>query len=192
MAIEKIDEDVLEADRDYRFRYVSRFVGFTDQDIDTIHASAGLLIPIMPAIADSFLNRLIDHEDTLRFFAPGSTWASALDTAKVPRPDLNQPHFQQIRVSLVRFLEELFGSDCRSPAFVRRLDEIGANHANAGEHDSRFTIYQINAMMGFLSDRLLSKVRTLGLPRDREIALITAVQKLMWIQMNMMTRHYLH
>ncbi len=47
-----------------------------------------------------------------------------------------------------------------------------------------------NAMMGFLSDRLLAKARTLGLPHDREIALITALQKVIWIQMNMMARHY--
>lgn len=142
MAIDKIDEDAPEADRYDRFRYFSRFVGFTDPDIEPIHAAAGLLIPILPGVEVSFPKRSIDHEATLRFFASGSDWASVLDTAEVPRPDLNLPHFQRIRGSLIRFLEELFGGDRRSPA----LFGVWTKSEEPCERwSARFQIHQLSA-----------------------------------------------
>jgi len=48
----------------------------------------------------------------------------------------------------------------------------------------------MNALMGFVSDALLSAVRGLGLARETEVRTLRAVNRLLWLQNDLITRHY--
>jgi len=45
----QINEHRLESDLDYRFRYVSGFIGFGEADVAAIHAAAPVLAPFPAA-----------------------------------------------------------------------------------------------------------------------------------------------
>jgi hypothetical protein len=48
----------------------------------------------------------------------------------------------------------------------------------------------MNALMGFVSDALTATILTLGLPRDAEVRTLRAFNKLLWLQNDLITRHY--
>ncbi len=51
-------------------------------------------------------------------------------------------------------------------------------------------LVQMNALMGFVSDALIATILGMGLPRDREVATLRAFNKLLWVQNDLITRHY--
>lgn len=190
MSIKIVDEAALETDVEYRFRYVRNFVGLTASDVEAVRASSHLLREKMPQLADSLLTKLLETDETMRFFVPTDEARNARRSDSSQKLTLDHPRLLQIRQNVIQFLDQLVSGQYDEPTFAFELDKIGASHARADRADAKVPIMQINAMMGFLSDRLMAKARSLGLPHDREIALITALQKLIWIQMNMMVRHY--
>ena len=48
----------------------------------------------------------------------------------------------------------------------------------------------MNALMGFVSDALLGSILPLELDWDRKTATLRAFNKLLWIQNDLITRHY--
>ena len=48
----------------------------------------------------------------------------------------------------------------------------------------------MNALMGFVSDARLSTIMGLGLDRETEVATLRAINKLLWLQNDLITRHY--
>lgn len=190
MSIKIVDEAALETDVEYRFRYVKDFVGLTSSDVETIREFSHLLHEKMPQLADSLLVKLLESDETMRFFVPTDTARSVRKSASSQKLTMDHPRILEIRKNIIEFLDQLISGDYDDAAFALKLDAIGATHAKPDRSDAKVPIMQINAMMGFLSDRLLAKIRSLGLPHDREVALIAALQKLIWIQMNMMVRHY--
>ena len=46
--MQRIDEARLETDLEYRFNYLTEFIGFTADDVQAIHGAAGLLGPLVP------------------------------------------------------------------------------------------------------------------------------------------------
>lgn len=190
MSIKTVDEAALETDVVYRFRYVRDFVGLTSSDIEAIRESSQLLREKTPQLADSLLMKLMETDETMRFFVPTDAARNVRRSASSQKLTPDHPRVLEIRRNIIEFLDELVSGNYEDEAFARKLDEIGATHARTDRADAKVPIMQINAMMGFLSDRLMAKARSLGLPHDREVALITALQKMIWIQMNMMARHY--
>jgi hypothetical protein len=51
-------------------------------------------------------------------------------------------------------------------------------------------LVQMNALLGFVSDAILCKILSLNLERYLEIATIRAFNKLLWIQNDLINRHY--
>ena len=59
-----IDEPRLETDLAYRFQYLTEFMGFTEEDIHTIHGGAALLAPLVPALVDAVYAKLVSYDAT--------------------------------------------------------------------------------------------------------------------------------
>jgi len=49
---------------------------------------------------------------------------------------------------------------------------------------------QMNALMGFVGDALIAVVLGLGLDRDAEVKTVRAFNKLLWVQNDLIARHY--
>jgi hypothetical protein len=48
----------------------------------------------------------------------------------------------------------------------------------------------MNALMGFVSDALLNTIFSLGLDRETEMRTARAFNKLLWVQNDLIGRHY--
>lgn len=74
---------------------------------------------------------------------------------------------------------------------VAYLDMVGKIHTpQAGSPELNVPLVQMNALLGFVSDALLATILGLGLDSDRLARTIRAFNKLLWLQNDLITRHY--
>jgi len=74
---------------------------------------------------------------------------------------------------------------------VAYLDMVGKMHTPAaGSAMLDVPLVQMNALMGFVSTALVSTILSLGLERETEVRTILAFNKLLWLQNDLITRHY--
>jgi hypothetical protein len=74
---------------------------------------------------------------------------------------------------------------------VAYLDLVGKMHTpRAGSKELDVPLVQMNALLGFVADALTATLLDLGLPRDEEVRAVRAFCKLLWIQNDLINRHY--
>jgi hypothetical protein len=188
--VKHIDEARLESDLGYRFGYVSEFIGFGPDDVATIHAAAPALAPLVPALVDAVYDKLIGYDATWRHFLPRQHGYEG----QVPTilQDLTMDHAQiQFRKQhLARYLAALVTKPYDAK-MVGYLDMVGKIHTpKAGAAEIQVPLVQMNALLGFVGDALTATILGLGLPREREVQTLRAFGKLLWIQNDLINRHY--
>ena len=189
-SIQRIDEPRLETHLAYRFEYVSKFMGFGEEDVAALHGAAEVLAPLVPGLVDAVYDKLFTRDATKRHFVPRQHGYEG------PVPEsmdqLTQEH-EMIRFRkehLARYLEKLVTAPYDGK-MVSYLDVVGKMHTpKAGSRELDVPLVQMNALMGFVSDALLSTVLDLGLDRDTEVRTLRAINKLLWLQNDLITRHY--
>ena len=188
--MKRIDEPRLESDLDYRFAYLIDFIGFGEQDIQAVHGAAGALAPLVPGLVDAVYDKLFGYDATKRHFVPrqsGFEGAVPTDLAS-----LTQDHemIQFRKQHLGRYLVALVTKPYDG-TMIGYLDMVGKIHTpKAGSKDLNVPLVQMNALLGFVSDALVHTILSLNLPRLREVATLRAFNKLLWIQNDLITRHY--
>jgi hypothetical protein len=185
-----IDEKRLEEDTMYRAGYVTEFMGFGAPDIEAIHGAAPHLAPLVPALVDAVYDKLFSYDATKRHFVPRQSGYEG------PVPDgisdLTQDHamIQFRKAHLARYLTALVTRPYDGK-MIGYLDLVGKMHTpKAGSPDLDVPLVQMNALVGFVSDALLNVVLGLGLDRETEVRTARAFNKLLWVQNDLITRHY--
>jgi hypothetical protein len=189
-AMKRIDEERLETDTAYRVGYVTEFMGFTGDDIAALHAAAPLLGPVVPVLVDAVYEKLFSYDATKRHFVPRQYGYEG----EVPPgiESLAQDHEMIAfrKAHLGRYLVALVTRQYDAK-MLDYLDLVGRMHTpHAGSKDLNVPLVQMNALMGFVSDAILSTVFSLGLDRETEIRTARAFNKLLWVQNDLITRHY--
>ena len=185
-----IDEPRLESDLGYRFGYLAEFMGFGADDVAAIHAAAPALAPLVPALVDAVYDKLFSYDSTKRHFVPRQSGYEG------PAPEgiesLTQEHEQiQFRKShLARYLAKLVTAPYDG-RMVNYLDQVGKIHTyKAGSPELDVPLVQMNALMGFVADALVATIQGLGLDDKTERRTLRAFNKLLWLQNDLITRHY--
>jgi hypothetical protein len=188
--MKRIDEPRLESDLAYRFGYLAEFIGFNEDDVAAIHGAAGRLAPLVPVLVDAVYDKLFSFDSTKRHFVPRQSGYDG------PVPDdietLTQDHAMiQFRKShLARYLAALV-TRSYDAKMVQYLDMVGKIHTpQAGSPELDVPLVQMNALMGFVSDALTAAILALNLDRPTEERTLRAFHKLLWIQNDLITRHY--
>ncbi len=188
--MQTIDEPRLESDLEYRFGYLAEFIGFSEEDIATIHGAAGLLAPLVPSLVDAVYDKLFSYDSTKRHFVPRQSGyeGSVPDSIETLEQDHEMIEFR--KQHLGRYLTRLV-SDPYDGKLVAYLDLVGKIHTpKAGSQQLDVPLVQMNALMGFVSDALISTIFSLNLDADATVAAIRAFNKLLWLQNDLITRHY--
>ena len=74
---------------------------------------------------------------------------------------------------------------------VSYLDLVGKMHTpQAGSAELDVPLVQMNALLGFVADALTATILGLGLDRDAEQRTLRAFGKLLWLQNDLINRHY--
>jgi hypothetical protein len=190
MPMRQIDEARLETDLGYRFGYLAKFMGFGPEDVEAIHAAASHLAPLVPTLVDAVYDKLHGYDSTWRHFLPRQ---SGYDGAVPERlEDLSVDHAQiQFRKGhLARYLEALV-TRTYDDKMVVYLDMVGKMHTpRAGSSALDVPLVQMNALLGFVADALTATIFGLHLPREQETRTVRAFGKLLWLQNDLINRHY--
>jgi hypothetical protein len=185
-----IDEERLEEDVNYRVGYVSEFMGFGPDDVAAIHGAAGHLAPLVPMLVDAVYDKLFSYDATKRHFVPRQSGYEG----RLPQSleSLTQEHemIQFRKQHLARYLAALVTRPYDGK-MIGYLDMVGKIHTpKAGSPELDVPLVQMNALMGFVADALTNVIFSLGLAREAEIRTVRAFGKLLWLQNDLITRHY--
>jgi hypothetical protein len=188
--VKHIDERRLETELPYRFQYLAEFMGFSPDDIAAIHGSAPHLAPLVPALVDAVYDKLFTYDATKRHFMPRQSGYQG----ELPSDlgELSQDHAQiEFRKQhLGRYLTKLVTAPYDG-RMVGYLDNVGKIHTpKAGSEELDVPLVQMNALMGFVADALIATIQGLGLERSVETRTVRAFNKLLWLQNDLITRHY--
>ena len=185
-----IDEARLEADLGYRFDYVSRFIGLGHDDVAVIHAAAPKLAPLVPRIVDAVYAKLFQQDATWRHFLPRQSGYDGAVPATFDQLTPDHPQIAFRKQHLGRYLAALVTKPYDAK-MVEYLDMVGKIHTpKAGSKELDVPLVQMNALLGFVADALTATILGLGLDRDTEVKTLRAFGKLLWVQNDLITRHY--
>jgi len=185
-----VDEPRLERDLGYRFNYVAGFVGFGPADAAVIHAAAAKLAPLVPALVDAVYDKLIQQDATWRHFLPRQFGYEGQVPERLEDLTMDHPQIAYRKQHLGRYLAALVTRPYDGK-MVEYLDMVGKIHTpKAGSKEIDVPLVQMNALMGFVADALTATILGLGLDRETEVKALRAFGKLLWIQNDLVTRHY--
>ena len=185
-----VDEPRLESDLGYRFGYVSKFIGFGADDITAVHGAAPLLAPLVPTLVDAVYNKLIQQDATWRHFLPRQSGYEGEVPLTLEKLTMDHPQIAYRKQHLARYLAALVTKPYDGK-MLEYLDMVGKIHTpKAGSKDIDVPLVQMNALMGFVADALTATILGLGLDRATEVKTLRAFGKLLWIQNDLIARHY--
>ncbi|AMV37971.1 protoglobin family protein [Planctomyces sp. SH-PL62] len=192
--MKNIDERRLESDIEYRFAYVADYIGFGDDDVRAIHEAAPLTLPLVPKIVDAAYEAFHRYDATWRHFLSRQQgkpdFGAALERRlKELTPD--QAMVKTRKHSLGRYFHRLM-TEPYDAAMIQYMDAMGRIH-KAESHRSRLDIplVHMNAFLGQVTDAVTGLIHGLELDPKRELALVRAYTKVMWLQNDLVARHYL-
>lgn len=189
-ALKKIDEPRLENDTLYRVGYLQEFMGFGEADVAALHASAPLLAPLVPGLVDAVYDKLFGYDATKRHFVPRQSGYEGPVPTDVASLEMNHEMIEFRKQHLGRYLAALVTRPYDAK-MVQYLDLVGKIHTpKAGSPQLDVPLVQMNALLGFVADAVMATIYSLNLPRDVEIRTQRAFGKLLWLQNDLITRHY--
>jgi len=188
--MKRIEENRLETDLGYRFGYLAEFMGFGGEDISTIHAAAPALAPLVPKLVEAVYEKLANYDSTWRHFMPRQSGYEGPLPADLTQLTQDHPQIRYRKQHLARYLAGLVTKPYDGK-LVSYLDTVGKMHTpKAGSPELDVPLVQMNALLGFVADALTATILGLGLERPQEIATLRAFNKLLWLQNDLINRHY--
>jgi hypothetical protein len=190
MNMHQINEHRLESDLGYRFGYLAGFMGFGPEDVQAVHGAAPLLAPLVPGLVDAVYDKLQQQDATWRHFLPRQSGyeGPAADSVESLKMDSEVIAFR--KQHLGRYLTNLVTKPY-DEKMVGYLDRIGKMHTpRAGSKELNVPLVQMNALLGFVADALVATILSLGLERGTEVRTLRAFCKVLWLQNDLVTRHY--
>lgn len=188
--MKRIDEQRLETDLGYRFGYLAEFMGFGEADIIAIHGAAPALGPIVPALVDAVYTKLQRYDATWRHFVPRQSGYEGAVPDSVETLAMDDEQIKFRKEHLGRYLVALVTRPYDGK-MVAYLDMVGKMHTpKAGSAQLDVPLVQMNALLGFVADALTATILRLGLDRETEVATLRAFGKLLWLQNDLINRHY--
>lgn len=188
--MQHIDEARLESDLAYRYGYLAEFMGFGEADIAAIHESAALLAPRVPALVDAVYDKLFGYDATKRHFVPRQSGYEGEAPKDIDSLAMNHAMIEFRKQHLGRYLASLVTKPY-DLKMVEYLDRVGKMHTpGAGSAKLNVPLVQMNALLGFVTDALISEILAMGLPVERQARTLRAFNKLLWLQNDLINRHY--
>lgn len=190
MPITPIDEPHLQNDTAYRFKYVSGFIGFGTEDVAAIHAAAAYLAPVVPTLVDAVYDKPFAYDATQRHFVPRQSGYDGPVPHDIESLSIDHPMIVFRKQHLAQYLTRLVTGQYDA-AMMEYLDLVGRIHTlKAGSPALDVPLVQMTALLGFVAAALVRTIASLGLDRATTLRTLVAFKKLLWIQNDLITRHY--
>jgi len=186
-----IDGQKLEEDVKYRFKYLTDFMEFGEEDARVMKLVGAKLAPLIPVVVDAVYNKLFSFDITKHVFLQRNHGfeGNLDDEAQLDAFKSAQIHFRKDMLST--YFTKLFTRDFDA-SFVAYLDYVGKIHTDkAGSKAINVDYVHVNALFGYVSSVVFGAIPTLGLDKDTESKAVLAINKVLWIQNDLFVRHYM-
>jgi hypothetical protein len=188
--LQLVDEPRLEKDLAYRFQYLAEFMGFGPEDIQAIHDAASHLAPLVPALVDAVHVKLFNYDATKRHFVPRQQGYEGELPRDIQSLTLDHDLIKFRKAHLVNYLKRLV-TGAYDGKMVAYLDSVGKIHTpRAGSKEVSVPLVQMGALMGFVADAILGNILSLDLDEATKVRTLQAFNKLLWLQNDLVVRHY--
>ncbi|KAI7904564.1 Protoglobin-domain-containing protein [Cokeromyces recurvatus] len=191
--MQHIDEKKLYTDDKYRFEYVAAYMGFGEKDIKAIESVAERMRPLVPAIVDSVYVKQFEFDITKRYFLPKNEGFTGEVANSLDELTLDHPQIQFRKNFLGKYLLRILKGPY-DDRFLKYLDWVAKIHTDTPEKKSKINVdyVHVNALMGFVESAIINGVVQLGLDREEEAVVLSAFNKLMWIQNDYYAKYYMN
>lgn len=188
--MQHIDESRLENDLVYRVKYLTEFMGLSEEDLNAIRESASFLAPVVPSLVDAVYVKLFSYDATKRHFLARQHGYQGEIPATLEDLTVDHEMIKFRKDHLARYLTALVTRPYDDKMFTY-LDMVGKIHTpKAGNRDIVVPLIQMNALMGFVSHALIATIHGLEISADTKLRTTLAFNKLLWLQNDLITRHY--
>jgi hypothetical protein len=144
----------------------------------------------VPALVDAVYVKLFSYDATKRHFVPSQAGYEGELAADVETLSLDDDVIQFRKQHLARYLTALVTKPYDTK-MVQYLDVVGAMHTpSKGNPNIVVPLVQMNALLGYVADALSATILGLDLDRKDEICTLRAFNKLLWLQNDLINRHY--
>ena len=185
-----IDEAALEEDIQQRYDFLAEFIGFGPDDIKLIQSSAPHIGPKLGEMVENTYAKLLSFDATARHFLPKQHGCDADAGTDLSQLSPSDPRIQFRKDHLNRYFLALIGRSYDTK-MVMYLDMVGKMHTpKAGNSEINVPLVQMNALMGLISDIVMQTLIDSSLDNTATLKTIQAFQKLLWIQNDLISRHY--
>jgi hypothetical protein len=186
----RINEQRLESDLAYRFQYLTEFMGFGEEDVAAIHGAAPAIAPLVPTLVDAVYDKLHRYDATWRHFVPRQSGYEGPVPKSLEEVTAEHEMIRFRKEHLGRYLAALVTKPYDGK-MVAYLDMVGKMHTpKAGSKELDVPLVQMNALLGFVADAFTNTILGLGLERAVEVQTLRAFNKLLWLQNDLINRHY--
>ena len=188
--MERIDEQRLESDLQYRYDYLAAFIGFGSNEISLIQSSAPHVGPLIPELVETTYQRLLHFDATARHFVPRQDGYEGDVPGNLSDLSTSHPQVQFRKDHLNRYFTHLIGRSYDAK-MVLYLDMVGKMHTpKAGNAEIDVPLVQMNALMGLISDTVMQSIANWPINAETALRTARAFNKLFWIQNDLISRHY--
>lgn len=189
-AIEHVNEELLETKVGYRVEFLAKFMGFGAEDLELLKESAAHLGPLVPTLVDAVYDKLFSFDATKRHFVPRQHGYDGSTPQSLEELTLAHEQIAFRKKHLAHYLVKLVTSPF-DEKMLEYLDWVGRIHTDkAGNPGIVIPLVQINALFGFVNDALIATLQGLDIPQEKKTKLIRTFTKLLWIQSDLFSRHY--
>ena len=189
--MEHVDTAKLNTDVESRFKFTSKFLHFTKDDIAVLNKIAPAVVPHVPALVTAVYNNLFSFDAIKNIFVTHKVHFTG-NTAT--GNELTPERVTFLHDMLANYLKKVMTQANYDKGFLEYLSNLGKVHANKAESKNIDISYVfMNATLGYAQHLLLNALlgSDLGLDDATKKAAILAVNKFFWIQNDFFTMYYI-
>jgi len=184
-----------------RISYLSAFLDLTPSDGEALLAAKPLVAPLIPTILDAVYRKLLSFDITAKAFVPKNTDYEGELVKNVQELTLDHPQIALRKDFLKNYLVKLVSTTDLTPTspFWVYLNNVGIMHTGqpgfkhrVKRPELRVEYIHMGALLGYVVDIVVGAVMSMDvIDNDMKCKVIRALNKVVWIQNDLMARHYL-
>ncbi|CAE6461390.1 unnamed protein product [Rhizoctonia solani] len=183
-----------------RVSYLTSFLQFTESDADTLNEAALLLEPHIPDLVDHVYEHLFKFSVTKEVFMPRAGGHEGPMVADINNLTLEADQIKERKRFFSMYIKKLITSDYNDFRTWEYYDKVGKMHTGdaglkhrklVGKDGLRVDHIHLSGLLGWTMDRVIVIVlRDETIPLSKRETIIRSLHKVMWIQQDLFSRHY--
>ncbi|CAM4777230.1 unnamed protein product [Rotaria magnacalcarata] len=156
---EHIDRARLNLDLSYRFKYVSKFIDFKQEDIKILNTLEPIINPILPTLVETVYKKLYSFDITKQYFLMRNDGFEVFTPNKESGLTLDCVQIDYRKDMLSVFLRRILTQTEWNDSFLQYLSRVGEIHTNKGGSSSINVDYiHVNALICTLENTFIDTI----------------------------------